>query len=176
MISYREAEAHDWENIAALHALSWQVNYRGSMTDEYLDHLVVDERKAYWKKIYELPPKNLHTIVAEEDNKLMGFSCFYLNADAKYGSYLDNLHVSPQLKRRGIGKILMAKTAQLLIQNNVSTPLYLWVITKNEGAIKFYDRVGGKQEDVKAWAMPDGGEVDTYRYVWYDIEKLAKLG
>lgn len=176
MISYRQAIKEDWKNIAALHALSWQVNYRGSMTDDYLDNKVVDERKIYWKNIFEKPPENLEIIIAEEDAKLMGFSCLYLNADQKFGTYLDNLHVQPNQKRKGIGKILMAKSAQLILDNQLKTPLYLWVITNNVNAIKFYDQIGGSQEDVHAWAMPDGGLVDTYRYVWYDIEKLAKLG
>jgi len=176
MISYRIAETKDWKSLAALHALSWQENYRGSMSDDYLDNKVVEDRMSVWEKRYENPAENMVSILAEEENDLLGFSCIYLNDDEKYGSLLDNLHVQPKLKRKGIGKSLMAKSAQLLLDKKTNTPLYLWVITRNANAIKFYKSVGGVQEDLKPWPMPDGGQVDTYRYVWYDIKKLSNLG
>ena len=175
MINFRIAVENDWKNIAALHALSWQVNYRGSMTDDYLDNRVIEERASYWKKLYDAPPKNMTTIIAEENNDLLGFSCLYFNADPTYGTYLDNLHVQPHLRKRGIGKKLMAKSAEVMLEKNLAQSLYLWVIVKNIEAIKFYDRIEGAQEDIHKWDMPDGGKVDTYRYVWYDIEKLSKL-
>ena len=175
MISYREAVQSDWENIALLHAKSWQENYRGSMSDDYLDNVVIEERKAVWEKRFAKPNEKQLIILAEENRSLIGLSCIFLESDPKYGALLDNLHVRSDYKRKGIGKILLKKSAKLLMAKSDESSLYLWVLTKNSGAIDFYEKVGGTRHDTKAWKTPDNRSNDTYRYVWNDLEKLSNL-
>lgn len=175
MIKYRLAKNSDWAGIATLHAKSWQENYRGSMTDDYLDNHVVAERREMWAKRFNNPNEKMQTIVAENQGEIIGLSCMFLDADPEYGNYLDNLHVHLDYKRKGIGKKLMKKSAELLLQKGINLPLYLWVIIENNNAIRFYEDIGGVRKDQHLWKMPDNGSVNTYRYVWYDLEKLANL-
>jgi len=174
MISYREAISSDWENIALLHARSWQLHYRGSMTDDYLDNQVVDERKSVWKKRFEEPNDKQLVTVVESDNLLIGLLCVFLDANVTYGALLDNLHVHPNYMRQGIGKVLMKKSADLALQHN-QISMYLWVLTGNENAIQFYESVGGIRHDTVTWKTPDNTSGDTYRYVWNDLKKLSNL-
>jgi len=175
IITYREAVPADWESIAELHALSWQINYRGSMSDHYLDNLVIDERKQVWKKRFDTVNDKQLTILAEQNGQLVGLSCIFLDADPLHQAMLDNLHVHPDSKRQGIGKILMKKSADLILQKSNNTNMYLWVLTTNSKAISFYESVGGTRHDTKVWPTPDNQSNDTFRYVWNDLEKLVNL-
>jgi len=166
MITYRKASKLDWENIAILHARSWQLHYRGIVTDEYLDNQVLTERKKVWIKRFKQPNDKQKVILAEQENKLIGLSCVYLDADEKYGALLDNLHVHQDHMRKGIGKTLMIKSAKLVQDFNQKSSMYLWVLTRNEKSIKFYEAMGGVRHDTKAWKTPDNTHPETYRYVW----------
>lgn len=173
MTTYRDATPDDWENIAELHALSWQLNYRGSMSDNYLDNHVVAERKSVWKQRFATVNEKQLTILAEQNNQLVGFSCIFLDDDATHGALLDNLHVRTESKRQGIGKVLMKKSAELVLKERSNQSMFLWVLTNNQNAIKFYETLGGIRHDMKP--NPDCRNKDTYRYVWDDLEKLANL-
>jgi len=175
MILYRNAERKDWRNIAQLHAHSWKIHYRGIVTDDYLDNHVENERKEVWRKRFEQPNKKQITILAEEEEKLIGFTCVFLDADETYGTLLDNLHVHPDRMRHGIGKVLMIKSAESIIKIKSNTSMYLWVLTANEKAISFYEKLGGARHETHKWKTPDNTNPETYRYVWDDLSKLSKL-
>lgn len=160
------ASPDDWESIALLHAQSWIENYRGIVSDEYLDNQVVNERKEVWLKRFSKPNPNQITELVLHENKLVGFSCTFLNHDKKYGALLDNLHVHNDYKRLGIGKQLMNSCFKYLRDKNADTGLYLLVLAENSEAIKFYDKMGGLRMETRAWETPDGGSYDTHLYHW----------
>src|SRR5881396_1594523 len=143
--TYREATPRDVEAIAALHADSWQRNYRGAYSDSFLDSDVVADRLAVWSD--RLQPgrrrTNECTIIAESDGTLIGFAHTLLNDDPRWGALLDNLHVRHDLKGHGIGTRLMAETAQAVIERSPSSGLYLWVLDGNKAAQSFYAARGG---------------------------------
>jgi len=58
------------------------------------------------------PPPNQHVIVAEKEDKIVGFACAYTNFDEQWGSLLDSLHVSQSMQRQGIGAKLLVAVAQ----------------------------------------------------------------
>lgn len=63
MITYREATADDAEQIAQLHSLSWQQNYRGIWRDEFLNGPVLENRREVWqKRLSQLTP-NQYVII-----------------------------------------------------------------------------------------------------------------
>ena len=175
MLVFREAKNTDVDRIANLHAQSWQQNYRGSFTDEFLDNEVLDNRLTVWHERFNNPKENQHIVIAEENGQLLGFICSYFKESAIYGTYLDNLHVSDAAKGKGIGTKLMGKLAQEINGRNYKNGFYLWVLNTNYAAISFYDRIGGKSlETVEANDIGDTVFQKT-RYVWKDMNVFLKV-
>ena len=172
MITYRLAHQSDAPNIASLHARNWKLYYQSALREEYLKNEVDSERLQAWIKRLENPDANQQIIIAEENQALVGFACTFLNDDPYWGAYLDNLHVSPAYKGKGIGHELMRRTAGIVFNNNAGSKLYLWVLVDNIPAVKFYEKLGGEQAGLKEQTMPDGSKVDTYKYAWMEVASL----
>ncbi len=172
MVTYRLANTADFVEIAALHAKSWQENYRGSYSDRFLDHEVHQDRAEVWEKRLTTPAANQFTVLAEQDGKLVGFACAFLDADSEYGTLIDNLHVSKETKGKGIGKELIRKVAAKSVENNPLSKVYLWVLEANKKAFEFYIHFGA--EHVETTLADDIGDkaVAVCRMVWETPENL----
>lgn len=173
MLTYRLANTGDALKIAQLHARSWQENYRGSYSDHFLDHEVHKDRAAVWEKRLTSPAANQFTVVAEDEDKLLGFVCAFLDADPVYGTLIDNLHVSAETKGKGVGKELIRKVAAISVENNPLSQLYLWVLEANIPAYKFYIHFGAAH--VETALADDIGDkmVSVCRMVWEAPELLT---
>jgi GNAT superfamily N-acetyltransferase len=171
-VELRRATERDVASIAALHAESWRVSYRGVYRDEYLDHGVDGERLALWTERFASPDPRAVTILAEEDGELIGFAHTILEDDPVFGALLDNLHVTPARKRGGLGRRLMAATAEAVIERSPGQPLYLWVLERNVAAQAFYGALGGEPADRETTEAPGGGPIVGIRYVWPDPSVL----
>jgi ribosomal protein S18 acetylase RimI-like enzyme len=174
-VTFREATEHDIEAIAALHADSWRRNYRGAYSDAFLDGDVFNDRLAVWTKRLTRPPDpNTRTIVADKDGSVVGLAHTIFDADPKWGTLLDNLHVMHDLRGSGIGKQLMAETAKAVIQTRPGSALYLWVLENNTSAQAFYKGRGGTYEGRESSEAPGGGTVVGLRVVWPDPSVLLQ--
>lgn len=171
-MTFRIAQPTDATAIAALHAKSWQENYTSSMSAEYLENVAPQERLQVWNDRFNKPLPNRWTLLAEENDQLIGFICMETNDDPKWGALLDNLHVNSIFQGRGIGRELMQRGAEFLRNEPQPTGFYLWVLTDNESAIKFYQRIGGRQEGEARTLILVGQETAVYRYVWEDLSVL----
>jgi ribosomal protein S18 acetylase RimI-like enzyme len=107
MHNTRIATPKDIETIAKLHALSWQNSYRGMLTDDYLDNHVLTDRIEVWTQRINEPVENQIIILKEIDNTVVGFVCAYGSQTDEFGTFIDNLHVLPTYKGKGIGRDLM---------------------------------------------------------------------
>ncbi|HLE69687.1 MAG TPA: GNAT family N-acetyltransferase, partial [Vicinamibacteria bacterium] len=94
--------------------------------------------------------------------------CAILDEDETWGALLDNLHVLPAWKGKGLGRRLMVEAARWVASRRPGSPLHLWVIEENEEARSFYDRLAGRPLDRKLWSAPDGRGIGLIRYVWND--------
>ena len=103
MIKLRHAQFSDYQAIAKLHAESWRQNYRGIYSEKFLEEEVEQERLDTWYKRLKSPDNNQYVIVATHEDEIVGLACIYLNDDTTFGTLLDNLHVSSELKRSGVG-------------------------------------------------------------------------
>ncbi len=169
----RPAVAADIPAIARLHAESWRVAYRGMLQDDYLDKTIFGERLALWEERFRAPAANQYVVVAQMDGTITGFACVYGAEDARWGSFLDNLHVLPGQKRQGIGTALMRDVAAWSLRSWPTAGLYLWVLESNTSAIRFYEMLGGTCVGEGIWTPPDGGEYRKLRYAWDSLEGLA---
>ncbi len=164
-----EAQPSDYPRIAHLHALSWRSAYRGIVSEEYLENQVFEERVAVWKaRIGDGIASGQSGILACAGNELLGFAWVRLDADPKWGSAIDNLHVDPSAKGRGIGRRLMAGAAGLFIRQRPGSALHLWVLEANHPARGFYERLGGVPNERGSRPTGDGKRALGILYLWND--------
>ena len=167
MIKYRTAKGADVRAIAQLHARSWQENYRGILTDHYLDHEVLADRLSIWQKRLADPAANQYLVMAEnEDQQLVGFACAFLDDHPEFGTLVDNLHVRSSSKGQGVGRQLMKRMALRSLENNPGSKVYLWVLSDNRRARGFYDRLGGVNHREEFGEDPGGGSSYKCLYLW----------
>jgi GNAT superfamily N-acetyltransferase len=173
MATLRDATEHDSAAIARLHADSWRSAYRGILSDEYLDNRAHSERAALWQaRFSEKATKPFFVILAEIDGRLGGFACVFPNWDPTFGSFLDNLHVTPERTGQGIGRLLLNDAARRLVADGTGGGLYLWVIEQNSRARRFYARAGAAEVETALMPMPDGGRHTEVRCYWPDPARL----
>ncbi|WP_035853181.1 GNAT family N-acetyltransferase [Deefgea rivuli] len=164
----RQAAPQDAAAIAALHAKNWQQAYHESLSAAYLRDQVPQERLALWQTRLQQPAVNQRIWLAEIDGELCGFVCAYGGQDARWGTYIDNLHVATGSRRSGVGRRLLAAVAQWHDKEYLTLGLYLWTIEINTYAINFYLACGAVAQDSDIWHAPDGSVVPVIRMAWED--------
>ena len=88
--------------------------------------------------------KRLEALVAEEDGAILGIALFYEGLGtfrAKPFLYLEDLVIAGQARSRGVGEALMAALAREVVSRG-ALRLEWTVLDWNEGAIRFYERLG----------------------------------
>ena len=170
--SIRIAQQEDSVAIAAVHAASWRSSYRGILSDEYLDEKLESERLSVWKRRLEFPKTNQYVTLARQESHIAGFACAFGCEDGPLGTMLDNLHVLPSQKGKGIGRKLVRDIACWCDRDYPNKGLYLWVFEHNLPARRFYDRLGGVVVGEANWSAPDGTVVKEIRYAWKNITEL----
>ncbi len=169
----RIANAADADTIARLHTQSWQQVYRGVLPDLYLDENLMQERQHAWIQRFAQPERHQCVFVAEEQGAALGFACAFGAHNPEYGTQLENLHVHPAGKGKGIGTALVQTVARWSIQNHLGLGLYLWALNDNTAARRFYEHLGAKLSGAGFWDSPAGVAVAEVRYSWADANDLT---
>ena len=155
----------DADAIAAAHAESWRATYRGILSDAYLDGPIDKERRRLWRKRFADASPPL-TVVGYEGETLAGFACAFVKDDARWGTRIDNLHVLPAFKRRGLATQLMRVLAGRIDAVAPDTPVYLWVYEVNHAARAAYESLGGRLTEHGSRTGADGTDAPALRYTW----------
>ncbi len=185
VLQYRFAIPADADAIAALHVDSWRRHYRGAYRDEYLDREAPEDRRTLWRERFRVASEDQFTVVAQREPEgdgeaegegyLAGFAHTCLDADLQWGALLDNLHVRYDLKRQGVGRALMAKSAAALLERRPASRLYLYVLQQNAAAQGFYAALGGVVvAEEPARPIAGGGTAPVYRVAWRDPRLLLR--
>ena len=88
--------------------------------------------------------KYIDAILAEFAGKAVGFAIFFHNYSTfltKPGIYLEDIFILPEYRRKGIGKALLAKVAQIAIERDCGR-LEWSVLDCNVSAQAFYRNMG----------------------------------
>jgi GNAT superfamily N-acetyltransferase len=183
-VSFRTAVAADADGVAALHADSWRRHYRGAYADAYLDGDVLTDRRTLWSSRLATPGTNRLTILAEAEAEarsgIVGFVHVVLDDDERWGSLVDNLHVTRGRQRHGVGTALLTRAARAVRDQGATAAMYLWVLEQNTAAQDFYAAHGGKPAE-RGFAQSPGdvpgrlnGRPAKLRYVWPDVRDLLR--
>ena len=182
----RAATRDDCDAIAALHAASWQSTYRQILSDDYLDHQVTEDRKDLWAaRFAKFDQRKHHVTIAMDDaddhdvtaaapSTIAGFVCVLLDEEPELGALLDNLHVSPERHRQGIGRKLMASAAHWVASMQPDWAMHLWVYEANAKTVAFYRSIGGDQVDHRVIVTPAGNRAAVLRFEWREPAALAQ--
>jgi GNAT superfamily N-acetyltransferase len=173
----RTATSADAVAVADLHADSWRRHYRGAYDDAYLDGDVFAERRAVWtERLARIDPAVARTILVEDGGRLLGFAHVMFDDDPTGGALVDNLHVTFDHKRGGIGTALMRASALAVIERPEPSGLYLWALEMNKAARAFYRARGGEEVEVEMSDLEGGGQAMAVRYAWPDPTLLLNPG
>ena len=168
----RAATPLDEKAIAKIHTDSWRSTYQDALSEKYLADIVPKERDDVWSDRLRNPKPNQYVVVAEIDGEVIGFVCVYAGENAKFGSYLDNLHVRIANQSKGIGKSLLTEGARWCFQKEPSKGMCLLVNQDNTRAQNFYSFLGARNAQNGVWNAPDGSIVPTYWFVWDQLTEL----
>jgi GNAT superfamily N-acetyltransferase len=172
-ITFRKATESDVKEIASLHTESWRDAYRIILPDSYLDCQLAEERANFWRSRFSsLDPHRFLVVLGEMPGELVGFACVLLDRDPPWGACLDNLHVSPRWRSRGMGRQLLGRAAQWVRATEPGWPIHLWVFEANAGARRFYDALGGEIVEYRKMKVQNGIEITSLRYIWRDLQEL----
>ena len=93
--------------------------------------------------------KRAEVIICEYEGKPIGFALFFHNFSTflgKPGIYLEDLYVKPEMRGKGLGKIILSFLGKLAVERNCGR-LEWWCIDWNESSIEFYKEMGAKPMD-----------------------------
>ncbi len=176
-MNLRYADIGDIENIAHLHATSWQENYHEVLDVEYLKKNVFKDRLAIWNERLNNPIKNQLVLVMEQrgvDNitTFYGFICAYGGHHVSYGTIIDNLHIVAEYKGQKLGTQLISAAAKWAYKHYKNVGIYLEVLECNNKARGFYQSLGAKNEATAYWHTPCKNNVKEFIYTWSTPEAL----
>ncbi len=130
---------------------------------ENMSNDVVATEELLKQNIFE--KKLAEVILAEFDNKPVGFALFFHNFSTflgKGGIYLEDLYVQPAMRGKNIGKTLLSSLAKLAVERDCGR-LEWSCLNWNEPSIKFYKSQG---------AIPMN-EWTVYRVTGNELNELA---
>lgn len=109
--------------------------------------------------------KTCEVLLAKENEKTIGFMLFFHNFSTflgRGGIYLEDFYIQPEHRKKGYGKALFKKLAQIALERNCGR--MEWVcLDWNQPSIDFYKKLGAVGMD--DWT--------TYRLTSSEIEKIA---
>ena len=145
-IEVRPATLRDAKAIAALHVKVWQVAYSDLLPAEHLKNLSVEKRQAMWREAIEYSEPQV--LVAVDAGEIVGFVGFDRSRDPKSKPTTGEvwaMYVAPTHWNKGVGLALWDGARDGLIEEGC-TNVTLWVMLRNERAIRFYTLAGFKRE------------------------------
>ena len=147
-IRIRKATLDDIKIISKIKIEGWQSAYKNIISDEYLNNMDIDKIIAKNIKKFDM----CVFVVAEIDDKIVGFSSYNLENDEDLEENADceliGIYVNPKMKRKGIGRKLIDYIREELRKAN-KQKMILWCLKENYPSRKFYKSMGGVEGKCK---------------------------
>jgi len=166
----RPATPEDAADIAAVHVSSFVATYPHLPSTRSSAATGLAGRVVVWDRLLRDPGPNGIVLVATDEEGIRGFvrAGASPDDDAHGVGHIFSIHVSPELKRGGIGGRLMDRAVHFLGQAGFRSAT-LWVVSDNRPARAFYERLGWQAETLtrrQRLAVGDeqGDDVEIVRY------------
>jgi GNAT superfamily N-acetyltransferase len=115
---------------------------------EKLLHEVVADQATLEQSLFGETP-HAKVVIGEYSGRPVSFALYFHNFSTfvgRPGLYLEDLYVQPNMRGKGLGKILLGYLASIAIELNCGR-LEWWVLDWNKPAIDFYQSLGAKPMD-----------------------------
>ncbi|HUO11382.1 MAG TPA: GNAT family N-acetyltransferase [Caulobacteraceae bacterium] len=163
----------DAEELGRVHVRAWRETYPGLLPQAYLNRMSPKLHARRFHQELMRAKAGQVTLVAESAEGAVGYAHAALlsgegrSADAE----VQTLYVLRSAQRAGVGRGLLSACARVMRAQGAGS-LMLFVLTGNEPARRFYERLGG--EAFAEVASHGWGEAVTETaYRWADIGVLA---
>jgi ribosomal protein S18 acetylase RimI-like enzyme len=163
-ILIRSAVRGDEIAVAQVHVRSWQIGYRGLLSEAYLSGLRPEDRAQHYT-FDAVSPSHPRTLVATESGAIRGFATIAPVRDESPArpAELNALYVDPECWGRGIGAALESAARAELFQLGYRSAV-LWVLAGNVRAIGFYESQGWRDDATSREAQVWGIVVPEMRF------------
>ncbi|MCK9735546.1 GNAT family N-acetyltransferase [Pseudomonas syringae] len=166
----RYALPRDAKSIAQVHVSSWQQAYLNLMPADFLASLTatLPQREAYW--VDSIENKESDVLVAELDGRIIGWisvgPCRDEDKTRVESGEVMAIYILAEYWGKGIGTELWRAGLKRLSDQGYKY-VTLWVLSKNERAIRFYQRLEGREESGSRRTLVRGGvTLNEVRYTW----------
>ncbi|MDZ7884216.1 MAG: GNAT family N-acetyltransferase [Mycobacterium sp.] len=164
MIQVRPATARDALAVAQAHVRSWQVGYRGLISQAYLDALRPEDRAQRYG--FDLMnPEGPFTQVAVDGDTICGHVTTGLSRDVDLHGKGEiwAIYVDPARWGTGIGCHSMDAGCELLCSQGLDAAC-LWVLSGNVRARRFYEAAGWRWHGTERTDKIGDDDVHEVRY------------
>jgi len=103
-------------------------------------------------------------LIAEVNNKIVGYAVYFYNYSTwlgKNGIHMEDLYVTPEYRKYGIGKALLKKIANIAVNEKCGRVEWS-VLDWNTPAIEFYESLGAEPQDEWTVYRLSGGDLLTF--------------
>lgn len=156
----RQARTEDAAAIAGVHVQSWQQAYRQLIPADYLTSLdaTLDHRARLWRESLEKGEPQVY--VALDAEQVVGWIAFAPSRDVdarpRSTGEVQALYVLAEHWGSGVGRSLWLTARQALFEQGFGA-VTLWVLRRNDQALRFYRNAGFSPEEASVRTISRGG-------------------
>ncbi len=168
----RAAQISDAPGISHVHIDSWRTTYRGIVPDQVLDDLDYDRNAIRQRTLLsDLGEMKCFFVATVDSGRIVGFAIGGPNRieGTGYGGELYGIYLLKEYQGQGIGRALVAKIAEWLINRGYNSML-VWVLDDNPSR-HFYEALGGQFVSRKKIDI-GGASLEEVSYGWHDLRRL----
>ena len=168
----------DAAELARVHVTSWRETYPGILPQMALNRMSVDAHARRFRHDLMEEDARQVILIAEGPDGALGYAAGAILPSPRRGgaargadAEIFTLYVLRSAQDAGVGRALLKATARVLKAQGAAS-LMLFVLTRNERARGFYERLGGEVfAEVASHGWGEGLTETAYR--WSDIGALA---
>ena len=149
----RKNEFKDQAQMAKIKVDGWKNAYDTIISSSYLKTLNYEEQTKRYEASFE-EYQDL-VLVAVRGEEVLGYACYNTTPNEDdFQSELVSLYIKPSEIGRGIGTSLFTETCKELRDLDKNN-MIVWCLSDNQNAIRFYEKMGGKNVKTKETKIGD---------------------